>query len=955
MITEETPAVRASAWAEAVYDALLQQVVEPHLLSDRNGQLDEKRRRLVDAQKFVDPRTVRLLSLSGKGGKGYPQYTNVTLLDHLLSVARGALVLAAQDWLTQNPEMAEALAKQRLALIAAIAILHDLDKDLELPRNAPLTTTQVRQRMKQYGLDAFLTRFQLEVSPEHMLSLIAEAESTQSQRYLSQMPLPAAWTALAHYVRLADKLDGAWLNADPEQGGSAGVLRRLTQDQSALRSPLLRAWQVLEIFDPHHPFLLDELQRWLSWWSRHLTGLPPLVEVHHDGRLVMLLPAAQYTQIQHQAINSLVGQLPFALELNISNQGTPSLQGVAPNYPQLRAFVAGVPLSEISRLFFLKAELKPIVTAPLTDLLVTLELTLRWPSKTTGLLSPLYNLQAEDDHARLRDAALLALLLNLKLDIGRSPIPDSNQREQQLLATLGTPAPGWLAAVSDGLSRRNLTALWVTALCVEDAAQEAVIFGSTGLLHGWLEGSATTAGLASLITGKGATVGQAVREHFAQLLAGVRVHPADETAQGRCLFTNAPTPLIETVDSASGLYGVKVSAFSGREGRPENVTGAPGHTNVGWVSFAEHKIRGEAHAHQGGKDDGIPILVSTPTTSALFGGLLLTDDQRLPSLSLYDLARLEVKKGRVIHGPELYRGRYRLARLERLADKSEAQVNQLRMLLEAALRLGRPLHLFRGLPSSQRAFFHFDAMPPLLQSLIGGNSLHLEEIPAAIQTLKLAHTLLDTAGLGYGVLRLYAHPTTRLAGIATAWCGLKDKEAMDLITLRILEKQFQTLKQQEINMHSEAGALVRLGQAATTIQKYVGMGDSASRQLMVFKLGINALESARQLGQTDRASLLAAVAGELEENLTRRGEAVGRTARDGKPLAAGCQAVATLLVDDFWFGVLKGHSPSQRQLRTLGNIYRMSFLFAYQATFQEKKAAEAAVSASAQAPIPDLF
>ena len=131
---------------------------------------------------------------------------------------------------------------------------------------------------------------------------------------------------------------------------------------------------------------------------------------------------------------------------------------------------------------------------------------------------------------------------------------------------------------------------------------------------------------------------------------------------------------------------------------------------------------------------------------------------------------------------------------------------------------------------------------------------------------------------------------------------------------------------EETKMSNEEGALIRLGQAAAKIQAGVSRTASASEELLVFSLCMEAANAARAAGQTDEQSVIYAVAGELETNLVRKGKAAARKYRDDKPLLDACMAVAELFVHDVWQGVLKHRPPSQSNRRILGSIYRMAFL-----------------------------
>ena len=924
---------KARKVAEKTYTNFLKQVVIEHVIkNDRIGQLPDDKKKKVDIGNYADNRTIRLMSISGKGGEGYAQYSNVTLLDHLLSVTRGSLLFASMNWLNQNADMEENILYKKLAVIATIAFLHDLDKDLEEARCfADLKPALVAERVERYGIEVFLKNAGVSLTPEHLLHLIEQVEDSQSYRHLTT-PLPKfIGDELAHYVRFADKLDGIWLDSDPEKGGIKGVINRLEQDNSRIaENSLLPHWQAVDIYDPHHPFLLDKLQLFLSRFSEAITGIPPLLEGHHDGRLYLLLPKKQFDVIIDKALNKLCDELPFGLNIDVSNVGVPALLNGQPTHAELQRFMLNqikMPHDKLRDLFKVKSKYKAQLTQPLDDLLGKMgllgkmELKPRFPKSFLQLMTLYDNLEGldADEEKWLRYAAHLALMLNLKIDQGKTLTYE--QREMALLAIIKSERPEFIKEIDDNKSRCILTALWVITLAAKNDDLKEAIWKKEGLLQRWLEGSEEQTGFRNFLKmGEGAKIAQQVETHFRYLLTQQRVVAEDEKALGRCLFTDEPTEFKNPINQASGLLGVKISAFSGRDNRPELLTSDKPHTVISPVTMAEHKIR---HEIGKGNKDGVATLIYSPTTVGLFGGLQLNKNGS--ALSLFDLSRLEVKKGTVLYGPEIYQGRLRLAKLERLSEKTKDQVNQLRLLLTAVRRTGRPFHVFRGLPTTQGEFFYYDAMPSLLKKLIGSNALRLEKIPHAIKQVELAQTILEHNNLGYEVLNRYVSNDTRFGALCLAWCVLS-KEGQPSAAVKAAKKRFyhEYINYSEANMTTSDKALVELGKAATDIQKYVGANDSNREQMKVFSLCLDTMAALRKapVPQDAPESLIYAVAGELENGLKDK----AKYDKSKTKQLEMCLTFAKQFVNEVWLKVMKGKIPSHSTLRVFGSIYRMAFV-----------------------------
>ncbi|HEC84453.1 MAG: hypothetical protein DRR08_06760 [Candidatus Parabeggiatoa sp. nov. 2] len=982
-MSSQTWAEKATTTAEAVYKDFLDQVIKVGVINNRCTSEDEYGRELYETEKkrikqnkLHDPRVVRLMSISGKGGwdndvdkqKRYSKNYNVTLLDHTLSVTRGSLMLASLDWLSRNPEMEEEFLKRKLYVMAVVAFMHDIDKDLSEPRIidvSAVTDEQVKERMARYNISAFLAIVNVKLEPDQLLYLIDKVESQQTNRRLpKQMPPQYTDGTLPLYVRLADKLDGIWLSADPEgepkKQGIEGVLNRLKTDQSCIRSDCLRdlfaqletTSAVIDLFDPHHPFLMDELQLRLSTFSQRETGAPPLLEIHHDGRLVMLMLAnqQQLEKVKELAIQDLCDSLPFKLDLFISPRGEPHLLNEKATHAGLKKFFSKLKPEKLQRLLFVKTADKSAIKKALDDseLLDDSGLSPIFSEKTIGQTMTLYaSLEQMGEKAKqqLKKAAHAALLLNLSLKTKpKDGIPDYDDREKAFLACIPEQRPSWINAIAGnsyyGHSRRNLTALWALAIAINNNKVDDAIWGKEGLLKQWLEGTEERKGFNQFIPAEGSTIIKAVESHFHQLLSGKRIEVEDESAEGRCLFTDQPVDFKKRLEDNKGLkkIGVKASAFSGRDGRPEPFDLASGHTNISPVSLAEYKLRVHVHENtaQDKKELNTATLIYSPATIGLFGGLAMDIDQDLKVMSLQELSEFYVKRSNIL-GIEHYKRRYRITRLEYLPGKTVEQVNQLLRLLKATLRIGRPIHVFRGLPIANRAFFYYDAMPPLLAELLGDgqakrNELRLEQIPPAIHRLEMAKLLLDNWGYGYNALQLYANPKTRFKGLCFAWCGLHEKSRK--IANR-LEREYESYFEGEqlkmtADVTEEEGVMVKLGQKAATIQRYPKKGFQASNseQTMVLDICLEGLKQALKVPkpQTDRVSLVNGIADLLMQMLKRRDLVSAAKLREDQPFDQACLEVATLFVDEFWLGVMNSRFPNQGNLRILKSIYRMSFM-----------------------------
>ena len=921
--------------AEKVYSHFLEIVVEGHVSKHRVGVHSEETRKKIEKRRFKDTRFIQLMTMSGKGGYSpdavefskRSNYTNVTLLDHLLSVGRGAMIFYVIDCINKNSEMDPELLKIHLASLLSLGFMHDADKIATISRDEDLTLEVIQEIADDNGITAFCKDFRIELSAEQWLGLIAQVEGTQAHRYANSQPPPRMMGRLSLYVGSADKLDGIWLLDDTKRGGIKGVFERFAKDRAIEINPL-ENWKPLVLFDPHHPFLLDELQRWISLECLRTTGVPPLIETHHDGELCMLLPKEEFEIIKQKGLDRFCATLPFRLKTNVSNRGVPSLYNAKPKLNELFTFFQeDLTENELSDLFMVKYDVSQEVWDDLKELLDEVDVVPQLPNKNSGLVSLFASLEELDETGKvwLRETALIAILINLQIKApSKAKIPTYDEREKQILRIVGQKPPAWIVGAKDAQSRRVLVALWIGVLADNDSDIHQNLFGPEGLLKIWLEGTDNTDGFRKFITGGGEQMIAKIRNRFEALLEKRLIQGDKPGAKGRCLFTAEPVTFGKSIAQADGLYEVKVSAFSGRDNRPESISIQKAHTTLSATSLAEHTIRNEIHKDQGGKKAGVPNLISSPSTLGLFGGLSLTGDKAMPAMSVYDLSRQDVKKGRVLHGTEIYSKRWRIARFERMPEKIVDQIDILRLLLTAALRIGRPLHLFRGLPLKQKGFFYFDAMPRIFIELLGSKSLRIEQIPEALEKLETARTIGETSGLGYDILTLYARQSTRFKAICLA-CGFLEGKGKYGNTIQDLRLQYEEYMKGAKEMSEKDGALVQLGRVAAGIQRRPG-SNSGREERLVFNLCMDAAIQSRATGQEDRQSMIYAIAGELENNLVRKNKMAARKHWNEASLMDGCIAAAELFVDKVWIGALKGRVPSQKTRRLFAEIYRMSFL-----------------------------
>ena len=963
--------------AVEVYGAFLTECVECYVSQDRTGPPPKS------APNRIDGRPVRLVTISGKGGwspepglaSNWAASHNISLLDHLLSVVRGGLMFyladAPRPWFqetdfTQVQILAHALA--------AVGFLHDIDKDLGLARNAIIDVTSVAERMSRYGIGKFLERHGSSMSAAAMLNYIEEVEGTQAGRSAAAADFDKQIAATCRFIALADRLDSAFAStrADAESG-VAGVLS-LLQSWPHFHHMALRKWSVLEMQDPIHPFLLDCWQSVLAEATERATGWLPLIELVHDGALLCLVPCADPNPIISLAKEQLPYRLPYGLRFSVNNRLACQFAGGRPSWEACLRLLD--PESgwnrDFENLLALPRAYVQQHFAQLNDLFRQAGIETSWSPIAKGsgaTVKPLWNYESVGDptdwnacQSNVHALCVLVALLNHRDVSKASSPPPATQREQelvQLLAEMGLALPLLCEHITDGRARRVVLAVGAVGTIVglrqqhPDQAEELenAIWSPMGLAGLWLLGTGKRPGLADLIPDESRNMLIALRARFTSMMSRHSSVRAEGALSKHCILCNEPVAADQKVASTSHVHGIKVSAFSGRTGRHDHLSQDTGDTHLCLVCRAELQFRDKAQQESRvGRQGDLPPLITSPVTTGLFGGLAFTKDNTEKAMNLFDLNRLDIRKGTVYLGLDCQHGRIRMARLETLPRKDVDLVAFLRRALTAVQRTGRPLHIFSGAARRHPAIFYYDAMPGWLALLLGGDSLRLEQLSEAISKLDIYLAVANTPGLGIEWARQLADPRVdfQLGAVCVVWATAVDRRddktrAHALTHLRI-KMQEEALKLISVQGDTDMGIacnqdpLVRLACLVARIQRRCTTQSSTSQQLLCWNTALTCLLDLRALTQ-DREALVLGIASTLEEELKRKQQAAAAKHRDGQALADGCMVAARHFTEHVWVQVFKETEPSSQAQRRAAAVYRFALLESYK---QRENAADIA-------------
>lgn len=927
-------------YANFIRTVVQEGVFSPQEMAFGSGIVSDQRAKRIATGKEIDGRTPFLMTISGKGGwvegpsfAARQPFRNITLLDHLMSVVRGALVLAEVDLRASGVNDDDLPA--RLVRIATVAFLHDADKMLQQSRQHLLTTQTIEEVRKRYHIDSFLALYNVTISNDEILAWVDGVEVTRSGRISTTgytlNPQNRKDTA---YVRIADRMDGLFL--DTRKGVESALAELQAFPHFRTEAPKL-SWSVMRLQVAHIPFLADIIQDALAQATQRTKGLPPLFQSHLDGELVVALPDNNLDTLLKGVRRALGRYFAGDARIHINNKLAINILDGGQSFEDVVNAIHNDPRTAgkclpLTASFFAN---KPERYAEINSLFPSVPAA-TWPDldKITGAtITPWGDGQHKDHHSNgryeqiVQAAAIAAVVFCAEpkdKKLAKQTL-SSHQRYaclQALFPKHGIELPQWLIDHQDPRTQKTL----MMFLAAQARRSDPFHFGAEldDLLEQWLVGTPDQAG----IFARHDDVGTLLIEPAMRLIES-RIHQefwsADESQPYSCHFTAAPVGPKDEISSSSGVYGLKITAFSGRTGRPENPikTGQKG-TYLAPEIVAEHRIRTIINKSDRGS---LPLLVSSPTTIGLFGALGTNQKMEAEEFSTYDVLRLEIKADRKnYYAQHKFQRLDRLARYEEMPGTFEKQIDFIIRMLKLARRTGRPVHVFRGAPVPTPEFVYIDSLPQAFRTLFGDrNGWRVEEIPEAIKRCELIQAIATTNGLGVDLAKGIMNPKTRL-GAACLALVLLERQSSASDNAALYTALF-TMAKDTLAMNTHSSPIVRFSKAMTYYQKAPIRDDSNAVKDLGFSEALAAVQAATKAGMHDTQTLIDAVVAAITVRMERSSNKhyASKEVREHKDLNESLQTAARIFVEEVWEDTLKKRYPDTQTRQTLSGIYRVAF------------------------------
>lgn len=262
-------------------------------------------------------------------------------------------------------------------------------------------------------------------------------------------------------------------------------------------------------------------------------------------------------------------------------------------------------------------------------------------------------------------------------------------------------------------------------------------------------------------------------------------------------------------------------------------------------------------------------------------------------------------------------------------SKKMGQIGFVRGILEMALRLGRPVHVFRGLPRPTRDFVWFDTLPDAIELAIGGRGLRLEQLPPAIRLLRGIEAISEQTGFGLDMALSVADPATRFSAACMAYSKAASVSESDF-KVSAIKRFASNILEETVSMSEQDKSISSFAEAMAKYQKAPRRDDGANVYERGFRIALEQAEVLSANGMASDEHLKAGIAGLIKAEYDRAGIIIARD--------SVLEEAVRVFVEEVWTKAFKRQAPDSRIRRSAFAIYRWTFTQAVFAKFNQPAA-----------------
>ncbi|GEM_PF-1364536 len=854
---------------------------------------------------------------AGKGGSAqYIDYYDVSLYRHCMDVAVVAFMLFVHAWQNgtiphpddQRELLAptdDATAEKILRLLFAVAFLHDADKYEGSGISSSPCLEQVTQLHSDLAVETWAG-----IDAKTSLALISVVEKMrgigQSMR-AGAKPTPAQ-EYIAELVGWGDAIV-----SEGSRAGISGVIEAYnTRLPSLSRYYNLPTTPLRLLTFRYHPAVLHQLQHvFLTQFYDH--NIFPLVCLL-DGHVF------QVSVLDGFDLESVFVELTYGISANdpdmkrIHNTGEIILYNVRSPAELQKAVARSIQRNDSDKLLSVKAKDYTEIIPVLNQLAREMDLPLAEKGSGQFLLTMQ---KGTHDNQFYRYAVTLATALRGIDEKSTLSEKQFNERTERLLnehPKLKDSLRSFNLASLQKDSRQTLIALFAAFNLEDDNQLQEVI----DTIYGKFPASSEDEGAQAIIAHLKAQCGLGKIADQHPLYAPHPKHPK----AGTCVLCNAPA---DREISQKLKTQVNTSAFYNGMGHSKSIWSQDAVNYLCPACIKQQELMLKAFP----KLRTEPILVATPFRALIKGSFTEGEESALRSYQIYSTDTKKGKTWRDFLPWNVDHSGYYPFDLEEIPSGFEETLKAMQRWAKFSLISGNPVHVFVAAQREVKSSFVFEQMPPLLETLLNDLSVSTADIDALAAQLreqkgeKIAQQITselyalqkhEDRSIRRSKLPLLVERLSRFQMMLTFNNGMDALQAMreygwwavawlhqrnlnpnspkqDRSSLDWLV-QF-AIKPEHYPMTEETSKLKQLADLAAQIQRYPGYDASNSDKRFCLSIAIEQLENRSNCGLQDETTLVAAIAGNLNDSLKRRGLETGK----GSAFPKRCEAFAHAVYD----------------------------------------------------------
>lgn len=865
----------------------------------------------------------RFNSVSGKGSSfipDYQNYTNITLLEHSVNVAFTAMHFALLDYLSQDKDLL--YIKQHLSVILTVGMLHDTNKLVCSDEKIP---TNISDFFTSYGFSELLLKNGVnDLTGNVIAGMIGLVEAgTSGQTYSDyNMATIRKYEKSIKYVSIGDKIDSIF-NKYGIHESIDKVNALFHVEQNVNNFILLDKVKYLKLNEKLFPYTIMATALSMEVWYKNHYGTPPLINMFSDGEWIISYPEKDENTFKEQVIYTLKKlvsksvQKQFGVKIGKGNNALSILNGYA-DLNFMGNLVEDDELPETLKYPCYKAkDISNEMWEVLERINNSYSTSFEFVRNAKGEKKIIPLVQYNENN-RNQDILRTFAQFYISCEISRNNVEiykriQSLLMEQiynfevsEIIQSLKTQYDG-AKNVKEKELRFTLNTL-ISYFSVQEAYKNGTIdILKNNILNTFIDGRFGE-------DPKGVNIEEMVSQYYSSRVIGdVCYMPIDDMKGNRCLFTDLPISKGQSrLNSNDGVNIVKITAFNSRQNSKR--TSGNGDIYVNPLMKAELFIQQKygADTRVKGKSQGNPVIIMTPLKMGVGNFNILNRNNSLDAIintfSVYDILKHDDTCDvllRTSEKPFIYKQSIVVPK------RFEDILSLFEMTLKAALRSGKPVHLFCGQVIHSKDFFYMDGLPSGIYHLMNNKGgIRLDEIPSTLDRICVVTALLNAKKYNMAH-RIFSHDDY-LKNLSIAYFNLAKVGGGKKYT-KVLSYLKDLIKQEIISMkerHEEVPALYKLAKLSNLIQASYSGSNNVEASLL--RWSIDCLSQSRDLiNNTNHTYLIEKICG----NILKKGGSLTMffASKERRPSDVQLSDVvanfASIFVNEFFFKKCKGKIP----------------------------------------------